>query len=105
LAYEGGGLEAEILEFGHNAIEFTHILVPDEAVLRVFGRQLGGDRLAGDLAGPHVVGSMEDGWVGLASTARLSTVRHTRCDTSSQHQAEIRQLGQQCAVTLFETAQ
>lgn len=98
-------MEPQILELGDDAIEFAHVLVPGEAVLRLIGRQLGGNGLAGHLAGPHVVGSVKDGRVGLAATARLSTARQTRCDTSPQYQAEISQLDQQRTVTLFETAQ
>jgi len=98
-------LEPQILKVGHNAIKFAHVLVPGEAVLRLIGRQLGGHGLGGHLAGPHVVGSVEDGRDGLAATARLSTARQARCDTSPQHQTEIHQLSQHRAVTLFKMAQ
>ena len=98
-------MEPQILEVGHHAIKFAHVLVPGEAVLRLIGRQRGGNGLGGHLAGPHVVGSVEDGRVGLAATGRLSTARQPRCDTSPQHQTEIRQLSQHRAVTLFKMVQ
>ncbi len=104
-AEECSGPQADGLQRAHDPVELAHVPVPVSAERGLLRRELRGDGLAVDLAGPEVVGAMQRRGVGLAAARRLAAARHAPGDGPAQHEAESGQLGEQGAVAVLETPQ
>jgi len=99
---QGGRTQAEVLKLFDDPVELAHVLIPVIEVWRLLRGQGGVDGLACYLSGPLVIRTMQHRRVGSAATLRVSANAEAEGDASSEHQADVREFGQQCAMLLFK---
>ena len=83
-------------------VELAHVLIPAIEVCRLFRGQGGVDGLACNLSGALVIWTVQHRRVGSAETPRVSANAEAEGDASSEHQADVREFGQQNAMVLFK---
>ena len=91
------------MELANDPVELAHVVIPGLQALRLLRVQPDGDGFASNLSSPLAIRAVQPRGVGFAATRWVSAAVEAARDASSEHQAEIRELGQQGAMALFET--
>jgi hypothetical protein len=90
------------LELANDPVELAHVVIPALQAIRLFRAQPDGDGLASNLSSPLAIRAVQPWGIGFATARRVSAAVEGARDASAEHQAEIRELGHQGAVSLFE---
>lgn len=86
----------------NDLLEISHVLNPILETLSLFRGQSGVDCFSGDLSGPLVIWSVKHRGIGLAPARWVTAAVIAESNASLKDQADVRNLGQQCVMTLFE---
>ena len=90
------------MELANDPVELVHVVIPFLQAIRLFRTQPDGDGLAGDLSSPLAIRAVQHRGIGFAATRWVSAATESVRDASSEHQAKIRELGHQGAMSVFE---
>ena len=101
-AHECGGAQADGLELANDPVELAHVVIPFLQSIRLFRAQPDGDGLASNLSSPLAIRAVQHRGIGFAATRWVSAAVEGVRDASAEHQSEIRELGHQGAMSLFE---
>ena len=95
-------MQANGLEQSNDPVEFVHVSIPVLEACRLRRSQGDVDGLPCHLSGPHAIRSAQLWRVSFAPARWGSASKVAECDTSAEHQADVRELGRQGAMALFE---